>query len=115
MDIKLQVFNIILAVSFFGFIFNYLRKGVLDLKYSLIWLVTSGLIVLFSVFPKIVFWFTHLIGIETPINTLFLFAIFFLLVISFLQNIIISRLNERIKKMAQEIAIFANQRLEEKN
>ena len=109
MELHLQIISIIISVLFLLFLFNQLRKRVLELKYTLIWLAVSVTLVCFSIFPQFVFWLTELLHIEVPANTLFLFGIFFLMVITLMQNIIISKLREQVKDLIQEVGILKSE------
>lgn len=83
-----------------------LRRDKLNLKYTLVWLLTCFVMLLFSVFPEIAFAISSLIGIVDPVNAVFLFAIVFILLILFTFTIIITRVSARIKKLAQDIALL---------
>ncbi len=59
-----------------------------------------------SVFPDIVTVMGTLIGIATPVNTVFLFAGMFMILIIFTLTIIVSHMNNRIYRMVQEQALL---------
>ena len=50
-----------------------------------------------------------LIGAVSPVTTLFIFAILFLLVLSIHFSLIISRLSQQVKDLVQEVAILKSE------
>lgn len=106
MSIVLQIFLIISVLIFLSVIIYYLAKKRLNLKYSLVWLGAGvGLLVL-AVFPQLVTAVGELIGIATPVNTVFLFAGMFMLLIIFTLTIIVSHMNNQIYRLVQTQAIL---------
>lgn len=83
-----------------------LRKDKLNLKYTLVWMLTAFIMLLFSVFPEIAFSISSLIGIIEPVNAVFLFAIMFILLILFTSTIIFTRTSARIRKLSQDVALL---------
>jgi hypothetical protein len=106
MNVKLQLFLVVTSVAFTGIIFVMLRKELLELKYTLVWIFAGISMIIISLFPKIIFGIAQLVGIIQPVNVLFLMGIFFSLLIIFSLTIALSRQSERTKKLAQEIALL---------
>lgn len=102
----LQIFLILSALIFLAIIVYYLARKRLNLKYSLIWLAAGIGILILAVFPQIVEWVGRLIGITTPVNTVFLFVCMFMLLIIFTLTIIVSHLNMRVYRLAQTQALL---------
>lgn len=106
MALSLRIFLIVICLTFFGVVIFMLRRDKLNLKYTLVWLLTSFVMLLFSVFPEIAFAISALIGIVEPVNAVFLFAVLFILLILFTFTIIITRVSARIRKLAQDAALL---------
>lgn len=106
MNVILQIFLIFSALIFLAIMVYYLARKKLNLKYSLIWLATGIGILILAVFPQIVEWVGHLIGITTPVNTVFLFVCMFMLLIIFTLTIIVSHLNMRVYRLTQTQALL---------
>lgn len=106
MAVSLRVFLIVSCVIFFCVVTYMLRRDKLNLKYTLVWLLTSLVMLLFSIFPELAFSISALIGIVEPANAVFLFAIFFILLILFTFTVIITRVSARIRKLAQDAALL---------
>ena len=90
-------------------VIHAVNRRVLQLKYSLIWLLISLCLVAAALFPKIAFAVTALVGIETPSNLIFFLAIIALLGICFSLTVIVSRQEARIKRLIQILSIEHNE------
>ena len=106
MDLKLQIFFIAFALFFLFIILYYLVKKKLNLRYTLVWLITVTVLLILSVFPIIVEKFGNLIGIVTPVNTVFLFSILFMLIIILTLTGIVSHMNTRVYRLTQTQALL---------
>ena len=90
-------------------VIHAVNRRVLQLKYSLIWLLISLCLVAAALFPKIAFAVTALVGIETPSNLIFFLAIIALLGICFSLTVIVSRQGARVKRLIQILSIEHNE------
>ncbi len=109
MSAVLRIELLVLAVISIVIVVHAVNKGVLQLKYSLIWLVISFGFIITACFPKIVFMVTALVGIETPSNLIFFLAIIALLGICFSLSVIVSKQDARIKRLIQLLSIDHNE------
>ncbi|NLO93250.1 MAG: DUF2304 domain-containing protein [Clostridiaceae bacterium] len=109
----LRTVLIIGSVLFFIFIINMVRIKKLELKYALIWILTSVSFIIMSVFPQTVYAVARLIEVEVASNALFLCIIFLLLLMVFALTVAISRQAIRTKRLVQEVALLKAE-LEEK-
>jgi len=94
------------SALFFVFIINMVRIKKLELKYALIWLLTSFGFVVISIFPQPVFFLAGILKVEVPSNALFLCIISLLLLMVFALTIAVSRHACRIKKLIQELGLL---------
>ena len=101
----LRIELIILAILAICIVIHTVNKRILKLKYSLVWLFISRLLITTACFPQIAFKVTSLVGIETPSNLIFLLAILSLLGICFSLTVIVSRLAEKKKRLIQLLSI----------
>ena len=65
----------------------------------------SIILIFMSIFYNVVEWISIKLGFIAPVNFVFLVVIFFLLIQTFIDNIRISSLNEKIKDLDHYIAI----------
>ncbi|MCI7768241.1 MAG: DUF2304 domain-containing protein [Oscillospiraceae bacterium] len=117
MNPVLQIFFIICIVVFLLIIIRYLTKKQLNLKYSLVWLAAAGCMLILALFPQLVEKIGNLVGIATPVSTVFVFAGMFMLLIILTLTIIVSHMNNRIYRLTQMQAILEKRvrELESKN
>lgn len=94
------------SIIYLGVIIVLLKKRVLSLKYALLWLVTGVGLLLLAVNPAILYTISEWIGIEMPVNGLFLFMIAFLFMIVLSVTVIVSRQSERIKTLTQKVSLM---------
>lgn len=118
--LQVQIVSGVLIMVCAILILNMVRIRKLELKYALPWLVCAFLLLVVDVFPIILFRISDVIGVETPVNTLFLLAFCFIIALLFVLTITVSRMSERIRKLTQMIAINEEKinelsTLEEKN
>ena len=110
--LKLQIFSVIINVLFLCVIIhNVRRRRILD-GYSLLWVLIAGVLIVLSVWIEPVAYIAGKIGIQTPSNALLLGAMFGILLLLFQYLILLSKNQQRISKLVQEIALL-KQRLEE--
>lgn len=106
MNIKIQIIVAIFMVIALAVIVNMIRQKKLELRYALAWLVVGAGVLLLDCFPNLIIWLSELVGIASPVNMLFFFGFVFSLVIIFVLTLAISRMSVRVKKLAQELAVY---------
>lgn len=116
MSVYLRVTLGILVIIYFLLILHFMKKRMLSLKYTLLWLFSGFAMGLLVLFPRLLEAFVKAVGIETPMYGLFVFAIFFILMIAISLTAIVSRQTERIKNLTQVNAMLERRvrELEEK-
>ena len=85
---------------------RYLSRKELNLKYSLAWIFADISMLIITVFPQIIYFVGDAIGIATPVNTIFLFSGMFMILILLTLTFIVSRLNNRVYRLTQSIALL---------
>lgn len=113
MTIRLQALILIaVLITFIQFI-NLLRKEKMELKYVLVWFAVLIGIAIVCIFPSIIDSVSSLLGVETPINSLFFFGFIFVSCLLFSISVTISKLSVRVKELTQKVALyqFENDRL----
>jgi len=100
----------ILAVLGSGIVFvlviEFIRRGQLKERYSLLWLFSSISLLVLSLSRSILDYVAHILGIYYAPSFLFLLAFLFLLLITLHFSVVISGLHEKNKRLAQEIALL---------
>lgn len=106
MNSRLQIILVLSSLGFLCYIVLMLRSKKIELKYTLAWLLAGICLLLAAVFPGLLRLFSNLLHIVEPVNTLYLFILFFILLILFTLTIALSRNANRVKTLTQEIGIL---------
>ena len=101
------------AVLMTYYILKRIRQSKLQIEYAIFWIVFSGILLLFSIFPFLVALMTRMIGMELPVNFIFLLFIFILILKAFFQTIETSVLENKVRNLTQRLAIEEKDRQEE--
>jgi hypothetical protein len=105
MDIVILLATLVSGSIVFSVV-ELIRRNRLKEKYSLLWLVSSLVILFFSVSRKSLESISLFVGIQYPPSFIFLLASLFLIVINIHFSTVISELSERNKILTQEVAIL---------
>ena len=112
MTLLLRVVLIVVSILTTLLILRKVRMSQMRIEDSVFWIGFSFLLIVFSVFPKIVYLMSDMRGTQTPVNFIFLFVIFLLILKMFRMSVRISQLETKIKDLAQKMAIDENLRRE---
>ena len=105
MSVPLRVLLVAVSLLTLIFVVRRIRKSGLKIGYSLFWITLSGLILVLSIFPGIAIKMASVLQIMSPVNFIYLFMIFILLLHSFYLTTRISHLEDEIQNLTQELAI----------
>lgn len=98
----------------FVIIFSVANKR-LNIRYSIVWLLWALMSLVMAVFPETFYSLSHLLGIQMPVNTVFLIMTALLYALTFYVYIMISKHNEEIIRLTYEIASLKKELEEIKN
>ena len=93
------------AVVLLLIIFAFLKRGLMSVKYSLLWLALAVGLVIAAAFPYVVYVLRDLLDIEMPVNLVFLLMFCFVLVVLLSLSIAISQLADKCKRLTQANAM----------
>ena len=79
MTAHFQFFMILGAAILLLIIFALLKKGQMSVKYSLLWLALAVVLVIFAVFPYVVYVLRDLLDVQMPVNLVFMLMFCFVL------------------------------------
>lgn len=102
----LSIVMIIVALLFLLFTVYQIKRNKLLLRYSLMWMLLSILILLVAIFPQPVFRLSVLLGFDLGSNFIFSVAIFFLLALCMTQSRAISQQVIKNKAAIQRAALL---------
>lgn len=109
MNTRTQILVIVIAVLALLMIGQLIRKKKMELKYALLWIILSISILILGIFPQLITVLANFFGVQTPVNMLFFVGFCFSLLIIFSLSTALSRNSEKIKKLAQELALLEKQ------
>ena len=114
---QLQLFMVLGALVLLCIIFTLLKRGLMSVKYSLLWLLLAVALVIAAAFPYVIYVLRDILSIEMPVNLVFLLMFCFVLVVLLSLSIAITQLAEKCKRLTKANAILEKRvrDLEEKN
>ena len=115
MSIYLRICLVVISMLSMLNIMKRVRRYKLQIEYSIFWIVFSVLLIIIAIFPKIMFWMSELLGIQSPANMVFLLVIFILFIKTFNLTLEISRLQCKMQELVQKIALDENNRRNEES
>src|SRR4051794_33163774 len=111
MQLKIQIVSILISAGMFAVIFELLRRKRLMERYALLWLFASAILLALAVWKGLLATIAHAIGIYYPPSALFVIAFGFILVMLLHFSLVISRLADQNKILAQRMGLL-QQRLD---
>ncbi len=105
MDI-LQILSIPVSLCILIFVIELMRRGALKAKYALLWLFSSFVFLILSVWRGLLDVIAKALGFHYPPSFLFLLGFGFLILITLHFFVVVSSLSEKNKKLTQEFGII---------
>lgn len=102
---RLQIILIVASLLTFIFIILRIKKHQLNIDDSIIWIVWSLILLILSIFPGLPTYLSKLFGFESTSNFILTGFVFLIYIMVFYQNIRISELKEKNKKLIQRLSI----------
>ena len=105
MTFTLRIILIISSLIAFILCVTKIKQSKLKVTNSVIWMFGSIVLILMSIFSDAVEWLSAKLGFIAPVNFVFLIIIGFLLIQTFIDNIRITNLNDKVKDLNHYIAL----------
>ncbi|MGH1978190.1 MULTISPECIES: DUF2304 domain-containing protein [Rothia] len=109
MSANSYIFFLVFAAVIVLLVLAQVRSQNMKEKYAVLWLIVSAIIIILVIFPRLLLFFADLIGIESPVNLLFLLSIIMLIGVSLHLTAALSKMGEDIRILAEEVAILRAQ------
>ena len=103
---SLQLYFVLGSAVMLLVVFSLLKKNLLSVKYSLLWLGFAAVMLLFAACPYVVYVLRDILDIVMPVNLVFLLLFCFVLLVLLSISIAISQLAEKTKRLAQANALL---------
>jgi hypothetical protein len=102
------------VVMVLAVIIELIRRHRLQERYALLWIVTGGVMLFFALWRSALDRFAELVGVAYPPSALFMVAGLFVFVVLLHFSMVLSKLSEQNKTLAQQIALL-DQRLRDRD
>jgi hypothetical protein len=104
LDNKVRIVAVVVTAVMLGIVLELVRRRRLVERYALLWMIVALTLLVLATIPQLLNLASDAVGISVPSNALFLaaFAVAFLMLLHF--SVIVSRLSEETKILAQEVA-----------
>lgn len=103
-----HIFAIAGSLLLFVIVIDFIRRGLLKEKYSVLWLLSAVIILALSLKKELLDTFAGHLGIAYPPSLLFLIAFIFVLLINLHFSVVISIFHDKNKSLAQELTLLKN-------
>jgi hypothetical protein len=102
----MRVFATLVLLAFMLWVANLVRHHRLNLRDSLLWLLSTGAALIVTVFPLILVWVSRALQIEIPANALFALTFLYVLLNLLSITITVSTTAARVRRLTQECALL---------
>ncbi len=106
---RIQIFSIVVMAGLFVGVFELVRQRRLMERYALLWMLSSATLLLLAVWRDALELFANAIGIFYAPSALFAIALGFILMLLLHFSLVISRLTDQTKVLAQNVALLQQQ------
>jgi hypothetical protein len=98
-----RYFALIVAVVIFLFVVDLIRREKMTFRYALFWLSSCALVIILSLWEKLLWKVSALAGFELPSNFVFFLLLAFFTTVTLLLTLYINEQNSRTQSLAQSI------------
>lgn len=99
-------FSFIFTLILFFLIINSIRRGMLETKYSILWIFVCVSMAILSSTDKIINWIGDLLQVDYPPSILFLFGLLFCFILIFDLTRKLSKQHHQIVTLTQEYSLL---------
>ena len=96
---------LVASVLLVAAVLELVRRGYLKERYALLWLFASCACLVLGLFPQLIIRFSNWFGFQY-LTTVYVFSFLFLIAIVLAFSVAISKLSERSRTLAQELALL---------
>ena len=105
-----SIFFLIVALCICTLVIIQVRNLKMKEKYAALWLGVGAAIIVLGIFPGLLDGITEFVGLTLPVNLLFLLSIVLLMSVCLHLTLEVSRLSEKTRILAEEVAILRRSR-----
>ena len=97
---------LVVSVLFMAVVLELVRRSHLKERYALLWLGAACCGLAVGLFPRVIVWFSEAVGFQY-LTVFYVTSFVFLLLMVLAFTVVISKLSERNRELAQEVALLA--------
>ena len=101
----LRIGLILISIMSFFVIIRKIRKSKIRIEDGLFWVVFAIVLIIFAIFPRIIYFISDIVGAKSTANIVYLIIIGMLLIKLFFMSIQMSLLENKVVNLAQEMAL----------
>lgn len=105
MSIFLRLILVVASFIACGYAVRKIQKAQMNIEAAMYWFFLSFFLLVLSIFPELAMWSAKMIGIESPVNLVFLVIIFLVLLKLFSTSVKLSQLENKINMLTEELAV----------
>jgi hypothetical protein len=109
LPITIQIISLSVALLVMFFIARLIVRGKLREEYAILWIVCTLILIVFSIWRRGLEQIALALGVYYPPSLVFLAAIFAILIFLVHLSVVVSRLQNQIKTLTQEVALLRNE------
>ncbi|WP_334170984.1 DUF2304 domain-containing protein [Sinomonas sp.] len=102
----MTVLAVLFVIAVLIFVIEMLRRQKIREKYAVLWIVIGLASLLLAVFPDLLIWAAHVVGVQVPSNLLFAIAVILLMGVTLHLSREVSAGEDEIRALAEEVAIL---------
>lgn len=102
---RIQIISIVVSLIFLLYVSRLIVKGKLREEYAIFWVIGTVLLIIFSFWRKGLDIIAEAVGVYSPPNLVFTAAIFAVFIYLIHLSVVVSRLHDKNRTMAQELAL----------
>ena len=106
MDSRIQIVSILVMAGLFALVLELVRQRRLMERYALLWLFSSTILLGLAVWSDVLEWFARTVGVAYAPSALFAAALGFIVLLLLHFSLVISRLADQNKLLAQRIGLL---------
>lgn len=103
---NITLVSLFIVLFFFFIVIESVRRGILDTKYSIVWIITCVILGVLSISTRLLEFLASLLGVDYAPSLLFLFGLLCTIVMIFDLTRRISNLTNKTTLLTQEYALL---------
>ncbi|MBO4696937.1 MAG: DUF2304 domain-containing protein [Lachnospiraceae bacterium] len=105
MSLPLRIMLIVGSVLTGFYIRKKIKKSQMQIADVLFWIFFAVALIFMSIFPEAVEWFTDLLGVQSPVNFVYLVVIFLVITRCFGLSVKVSQLEAKLDGMVEDVSV----------